>query len=203
MLRWAVAQSLLPDAVWPEELSSGNYLSAPPGTFHKVCDRLYPSWRWDRHRIVFSPRWGLLYWWDGIFVIIFIMWFYWWCEESFVSNSKSMGFYDDAMLIFQTVILFPYNDAMYFIILLCWIYTLFIHTSLTYVICIHWKRNVILTKFSSQAALNVVKMTTFGAASDENVTKMTTFSFQYVSHAHKFLSQRCVQLHVYAWYEES
>ena len=44
---------------------------------------------------------------------------------------------------------------------------------------IHWNGNVfILMKFSSLAALKVVKMTTFSAASDENFVKMTTFSFQ-------------------------
>ena len=37
---------------------------------------------------------------------------------------------------------------------------------------------VILTKFSSLAAPEVVKMTTSGAASDENFIRMTTFSFQ-------------------------
>ena len=44
---------------------------------------------------------------------------------------------------------------------------------------IHWNENVvILMKFSSLAALEVVKMTTFSAASDENFVNMTTFSFQ-------------------------
>ena len=44
---------------------------------------------------------------------------------------------------------------------------------------IHWNGNVlILMKFSSLAALKVVKMTTYSAASDENFVKMTTFSFQ-------------------------
>ena len=44
---------------------------------------------------------------------------------------------------------------------------------------IHWNGNVfILMKFSSLAALKVVKMTTSSAASDENFIKMTTFSFQ-------------------------
>ena len=38
---------------------------------------------------------------------------------------------------------------------------------------------IILTKFSSLAALKVVKMTTSSAASDENFVKMTTFSFQW------------------------
>ena len=44
---------------------------------------------------------------------------------------------------------------------------------------LHWNGNVfILMKFSSLAALKVVKMTTSSAASDENFIKMTTFSFQ-------------------------
>ena len=44
----------------------------------------------------------------------------------------------------------------------------------------HWNRNVVvLMKFSSLAALEVVKMTTSSAASDENFVKMTTFSFQW------------------------
>ena len=44
---------------------------------------------------------------------------------------------------------------------------------------VHWNGNVfILMKFSSLAALKVVKMTTSSAASDENFVKMTTFSFQ-------------------------
>ena len=43
---------------------------------------------------------------------------------------------------------------------------------------IHWNGNVIiLTKSSSLAAPQVVKMTTFGAASDENFVKMATFLF--------------------------
>ena len=56
---------------------------------------------------------------------------------------------------------------------------------LVYVIFIwqyHWNGNVfILMKFSSLAALKVVKMTTSSAASDENFIKMTTFSFQWSS----------------------
>ena len=44
----------------------------------------------------------------------------------------------------------------------------------------HWNGNVfILMKFSSLAALKVVRMTTSSAASDENFVKMTTFSFQW------------------------
>ena len=47
----------------------------------------------------------------------------------------------------------------------------------------HWNGNVfILMKFSSLAALKVVKMTTSSAASDENFVKMTTFSFQWLGH---------------------
>ena len=38
--------------------------------------------------------------------------------------------------------------------------------------------NVILTKFSSLAVLEVVKMTTSSAARDENFFKMTTYAFQ-------------------------
>ena len=45
---------------------------------------------------------------------------------------------------------------------------------------IHWNEDVaILMKFSSLAALKVVKMTTFSATSDENFIKMTTFPFQW------------------------
>ena len=40
---------------------------------------------------------------------------------------------------------------------------------------------VILMKFSSVAALEVVKMTTSRAATDENVIKMMTFLLQYLS----------------------
>ena len=47
---------------------------------------------------------------------------------------------------------------------------------------IHWNGNVvILMKFSSLAALEVVILTTSGAASDENFVKMTTFSFQCIA----------------------
>ena len=43
----------------------------------------------------------------------------------------------------------------------------------------HWNENVvILTKFSSLAALKVVILTTFSAASDEDFIKMKTFPFQ-------------------------
>ena len=43
----------------------------------------------------------------------------------------------------------------------------------------HWNENVvILMKFSSLAALEVVILTTFSAASDENFIKMKTFPFQ-------------------------
>ena len=44
---------------------------------------------------------------------------------------------------------------------------------------IHWNKNVvILTKFSSLAALKVVILTTSSAASDEHFIKMKTFPFQ-------------------------
>ena len=44
----------------------------------------------------------------------------------------------------------------------------------------HWNENVvILMKFSSLAALEVVILTTFSAASDENFIKMKTFPFQW------------------------
>ena len=39
---------------------------------------------------------------------------------------------------------------------------------------------VILRKFSSLAALEVVILTTSGAASDDNCVKMTTFPVQYI-----------------------
>ena len=46
----------------------------------------------------------------------------------------------------------------------------------------HWNENVIiLMKFSSLAALEVVILTTFSAASDENFIKMTTFPFQWMT----------------------
>ena len=44
----------------------------------------------------------------------------------------------------------------------------------------YWNGNVVLTKFSSLAALKVTKMTTSSAASDENLIKMTTFPFQWL-----------------------
>ena len=44
---------------------------------------------------------------------------------------------------------------------------------------VHWNKNVvILTKFSSLAALEVVILTTSSAASDEHFIKMKTFPFQ-------------------------
>ena len=44
---------------------------------------------------------------------------------------------------------------------------------------IHWNENVIiLTKFSSIGALNIVKITNSNASSDENVIKITTISYQ-------------------------
>ena len=42
---------------------------------------------------------------------------------------------------------------------------------------IHWNENVILTKFSSLAVLEVVILTTSSAANDENFIRMKTFSF--------------------------
>ena len=46
----------------------------------------------------------------------------------------------------------------------------------------HWNENVvILTKFSSLVAVEVVILTTSSAASDESFVKMTTFSFQWYS----------------------
>ena len=46
-------------------------------------------------------------------------------------------------------------------------------------VAIHWNKNVvILTKFSSLAALEVVILTTSSAASDEHFIKMKTFPFQ-------------------------
>ena len=48
----------------------------------------------------------------------------------------------------------------------------------------HWNENVIiLMKFSSPAASQIVKMTTFSAASDENFVKMMTFPFQWMGDA--------------------
>ena len=40
--------------------------------------------------------------------------------------------------------------------------------------CVHWNGNVILTKFSSLAASEIVKMKIFGVANDENSVKMAT-----------------------------
>ena len=46
----------------------------------------------------------------------------------------------------------------------------------------HWNKNVvILTKFSSLAALEVVILTTSSAASDEHFIKMKTFPFQWLT----------------------
>ena len=48
----------------------------------------------------------------------------------------------------------------------------------------HWNENVvILMKFSSLAALEVVSLTTFSAASDENFIKMKTFPFQWLGYS--------------------
>ena len=44
---------------------------------------------------------------------------------------------------------------------------------------VYWKGNfVILMKFSSLAAMEVVKMMTLSAANDENLIKMIRFPFQ-------------------------
>ena len=50
---------------------------------------------------------------------------------------------------------------------------------------VHWRQFVILTKFSSLAALEVVILTTSSAASDENVIKMINFRFS-VAHLISF-----------------
>ena len=51
---------------------------------------------------------------------------------------------------------------------------------------LHWNKNVvILTKFSSLAALEVVILTTSSAASDEHFIKMKTFPFQCLVHRDK------------------
>ena len=57
---------------------------------------------------------------------------------------------------------------------------------------IHWNENVvILMKFSSLAALEVVILTTFSAASDENFIKMKTFSFQCKGMDHTHIKLFC------------
>ena len=57
---------------------------------------------------------------------------------------------------------------------------------------LHWNGNVfILMKFSSLAALKVVKMTTSSAASDEHFVKMTTFSFQWIRRRYRSTTSRC------------
>ena len=54
----------------------------------------------------------------------------------------------------------------------------------------HWNENVvILMKFSSLAALEVVILTTFSAASDENFIKMKTFPFQCMWHIYAFVNK--------------
>ena len=59
----------------------------------------------------------------------------------------------------------------------------------------HWNGNVfILMKFSSLAALKVVKMTTSSAASDENFVKMTTFSFQWRWYRNDIIRKTVTQL---------
>ena len=67
--------------------------------------------------------------------------------------------------------MFPFDDvimlSMQLILLICWSPAL------------HWNRNiVILKKFSSLAALEVVILTTTNAGGDENFIKMVTFPFQ-------------------------
>ena len=66
----------------------------------------------------------------------------------------------------------------------------------------YWNKiAVILMKFSSLAALEVVILTTSSAASDENFVKMTIFSFQWYIYASlglnelriDFLSTSCVR----------
>ena len=65
----------------------------------------------------------------------------------------------------------------------------------------HWNGNVfILMKFSSLAALKVVKMTTSSAASDENFIKMTTFSFQWVMFCHFPVFSWCFTLTHWGWH---
>ena len=68
----------------------------------------------------------------------------------------------------------------------------YIHVSIYgHVVQMHWNGNVfILMKFSSLAALKVVKMTTSSAASDENFVKMTTFPFQCVCPGFSSISNR-------------
>ena len=62
----------------------------------------------------------------------------------------------------------------------------------------HWNGNVILMKFSSLAALKVVKMPTVSAASYENFVKMTFFvSVMYAIHVRIF-AQSC-QYDSYWW----
>ena len=48
-------------------------------------------------------------------------------------------------------------------------------------IFLYGKCCILILKFSSLAALEVVKLTTSSAASDENFVKMTTFSFQWIT----------------------
>ena len=55
--------------------------------------------------------------------------------------------------------------------------------------CIRWNKNVILMKFSSLAALEVVKMTTSSAASNENFIKMMTFPSQCIMYRRHWLRQ--------------
>ena len=43
----------------------------------------FPSWKWYRHSIALSPRWGFLYWWDDILVIICLL-----CD--FIDDTKKI-----------------------------------------------------------------------------------------------------------------
>ena len=55
---------------------------------------------------------------------------------------------------------------------------------------------IILTKFSSLAALKVVILTTFGAASDENFIKMMTFSLQCRQWQIRYVDQNSCKRHL-------
>ena len=60
----------------------------------------------------------------------------------------------------------------------------------------HWNENVVvLTKFSSLTAQEVVILTTFGAASDENYIKIKTFAFQWwTTHSSLVVGELCCSL---------
>ena len=64
------------------------------------------------------------------------------------------------------------------------IYTKSIDDSKTVTFIVHWNENVILTKFWSLAALEVVILTTSCAANDKNFVNMTTFRFLCSVHMH-------------------